>query len=365
MKNNQSVYGSFTCILVCWFMLLPFDYWLVDPILKIVQWPFEYLYLTFDPAALFETDTEGTFWLSVTAVALGFFVHFLITRIWKNALITKTHFQRISSVILSFFLIKYGWDKIILLQFYSPAPNILYTNFGWLSKDIAIWSLIGSSPGLSRAIGFLELSTGIFLLWPRFRFFGGFLSVFIFASIVVINFSFDISVKQLSLALFFWSCFLVASYPEKWKPLLGFRSEILTLQPIQNNVPKWMFAAYLILIVEGFSSTWTTGDFNFQNNSGPVPVSAFSINHHPLYAAVFTHPQGYVIIEYKNGKKQDFHIDNLDQFTMKNIHFKIGTLDLQSKTLILGVKKFSLSPLPIKQLPIQTKGWHFFSDSFH
>ena len=126
-----------------------------------------------------------------------------------------------------------------------------------------------------------------------------------------------------------------------------------------------MFAAYLILIVEGFSSTWTTGDFNFQNNPGPVPVSAFAITEHPVYAAVFTHPQGYVIIEYKNGKKQDFHIDNLDRFTPNTIQCKIGTLDLHNKKLILDAEKFSLSPLPIKQLPIQTEGWHFFSDSFH
>jgi len=365
MNNNQSAYGSLTCIIVCWFMLLPFDYWLVDPILKFVQWPFEQVYLAFDPAAHFETDTAGTFWLSITAIALGSFVHFLITRIWKNTLITQIHFQGISSFILAFFLIKYGWDKIVLLQFYAPAPNILYTNFGWLSKDIAFWSLIGSSPGLSRALGFIELSTGILLLWPRFRFFGGLLSIFIFAAVLLVNINFDISVKQLSLALLIWSIFLVASYPDKWKPLVGFRSNTVSFQPNQKKLPKWMLLAYLILTLEVFSSTLTTGDFNFQNNSGPVPVSAFAITNHPVYAAIFTHPQGYVIIEYKNGKKQDFLIDNLDQFTPKNIRCSIGTLDLQAKLLVQGNKKISLIPLPFQQLPIHKKEWHFFSDSFH
>lgn len=365
MKNNQSAFGSLTSILVCWFLLLPFDFRFIDPIFKLIQWPFKQMYLSFDSSALFETDTEGTFWLSITAVALGYFVHFLITRIWKNTEITNIQFQRICSVILAFFLFKYGWDKVVLLQFYAPAPNILYTNFGWLSKDIAFWSLIGSSPGLSRAIGLMEIFTGILLLWPRFRFLGSLISVFIFASIVVINFSFDISVKYLSLALFIWSLLLLVSHPEKWKPLLGFRQDSLTISTNKKMVPKWMFVAYLFLVLEGFSSTWTTGDFNFQNNASAVPVSAFAIPNHYLYTAVFTHPQGYVILEYKNGKKQDFRIDNLDQCTPENLHFQIGTLDLREKQLLLEKENIRLRPLPITHLPMQSTDWHFFADTFH
>lgn len=305
------------------------------------------------------------FWLSVFSIALGLILHTSVTHLFRNLSISKAHFQQVASCILAFFLLKYGWDKVVLLQFYSPAPNILYTNFGWLSKDIAFWSLIGSSPGLSRTIGVMEIITGIFLLWPRFRFLGGLLSIFIFATILVINISFDISVKQFSLALFIWSLLLVVSHPESWKPLLGIHQKNQSIPLHSKAVSKWMLMGFLIIALEGFSSTWTTGDFNFQNNASPVPASAFAIPNHPLYAAIFTHPQGYVIIEYKNGKKQDFHIDNLDQFTPRNIQFKLGTLDLQGKQLLLDKRKFSLETLPIKQLPMQTKDWHFFSDSFH
>jgi hypothetical protein len=265
---------------------------------------------------------------------------------------------------LAFFLLKYGWDKIVLLQFYKPAPNILYTNFGYLSQDIAFWSLIGSNPGLSRGIGVVELITGVLLFLPRFRFLAAALSMGFFAIIVGINFSFDISVKQLSIALFFWSMLLLVSYPEKYKILLGLHGQT-TLQPNSAPFKKYHFLFYMLLVAECFSSTIRTGDFNFQNNTSLVPVTAFAIADHPIYTAIFTHSQGYVIIEYKSGKKKDYHIENLDQFTPKNIQFKIGTLDLQGKQLLLDKKKFSLETLPITQLPMQSKSWHFFSDSFH
>jgi hypothetical protein len=349
---------------VAWWILLPFDYWLIDPIMKGIQWPFKKLFLFFEPTAVFETDTYGMLWLSVFSIALGLIMHAFVTRIFRNLTISKAHFQQVSSWILAFFLLKYGWDKIVLLQFYKPAPNILYTNFGYLSQDIAFWSLIGSNPGLSRFIGGTELIVGILMLLPRFRFLGATLSAGIFAIIVGINFSFDISVKQLSFSLLFWSSALVLSYPEKWKLLLGFSSQIDLPNHAKSNY-KLAIPVLLIIGIESFSSTLQTGNFNFQNDQPIVNTKAYVIVDHPKYTAVFTHPQGFLILEDKAREKRDFPIEHPFRKNVDTLSCSIGSLILSKHLFIQDKQVYPLKTLPINELPVLKNEMHLFSDQFH
>lgn len=113
---------------------------------------------------------------------------------------------------LAFVLLKYGIDKLFLAQFYTPEPNILYTPFGYLSKDILYWSTMGISPVYSLIIGSVEVIAALMLIFKRMRPVGLLLSVGVLVNIVVVNFSFDISVKTFSLLLLMMAIYLSWPY---------------------------------------------------------------------------------------------------------------------------------------------------------
>ncbi|RYD88544.1 MAG: hypothetical protein EOP54_27080, partial [Sphingobacteriales bacterium] len=70
---------------------------------------------------------------------------------------------------LAYVFLKYGFDKVFGLQFYTPAPNILYTPFGNLDKDILFWSTMGTSPAYSIFTGMVEVVAALLLLSRRTR----------------------------------------------------------------------------------------------------------------------------------------------------------------------------------------------------
>ncbi|MDJ1479734.1 hypothetical protein QNI16_04500 [Cytophagaceae bacterium YF14B1] len=110
--------------------------------------------------------------------------------------------RKVFSYYLALQLLKYGVDKIFKAQFYLPEPNILYTPFGQLSKDILYWSTIGTSYLYNVITGCVEVLAALFVLFQRARVVGLLLSIGIMIHIVAINIGFDISVKL-------YSCFLL------------------------------------------------------------------------------------------------------------------------------------------------------------
>ncbi|MDJ1501394.1 hypothetical protein [Xanthocytophaga agilis] len=110
--------------------------------------------------------------------------------------------RKVFSYYLALQLLKYGVDKIFKAQFYLPEPNILYTPFGQLSKDILYWSTIGTSYLYNVITGCVEVLAALLLLFQRTRVVGLLLSIGVMINIVTINIGFDISVKL-------YSCFLL------------------------------------------------------------------------------------------------------------------------------------------------------------
>jgi hypothetical protein len=196
---------SLVGIAVWWMLLLPFDYSLFDWVFKTIQKPFMGLLQAMDQELIFETDTYGTYVLIALSLLLGVFsspfIHWICSK-WK--LHPTALLKTVLAAILFFFLFKYGWDKITKGQFYMPEPNTLFTPFGKLSKDIAYWSLVGSSYPYTVSLGIIEVVAALLLLFKRTQFLASLLAVVIFGQVVLINFSFDISVK-----LFYGSLFLL------------------------------------------------------------------------------------------------------------------------------------------------------------
>ncbi len=318
--------------------------------------------LMFDQSAVFETDTHGMLWLTLCSILMGIFTSSLLDKWFLRKVIdAKSWFQRSAAYIIGFFLLKYGWDKVVLLQFYTPNANILYSNFGLLSKDIAFWSLIGSSPLLSQLIGGIEIVIGLLLFLPRFRFLAALFSVGCFFIIFIVNCSFDISVKQFSFTCLMWSFLLMFSYPEKISVLIG-KPGIPSLS--NASTFTWIWIPVFILIgIEATSSTLKTGIFNFQQYQRVIHSKAYRILNHPMYKSVYVHQEGFLIVELHHETMIDFPMNKINgTYIVKN---KTTHIVLSAQEFIENNKAYKIHELPVKSLHLLKNNIHFFSDEFH
>ncbi len=135
---------------------------------------------------------------------------------------------------LSWSMFNYGANKIFKLQFYSPEPNILYTPFGKLDKDILYWSTIGTSYSYSLFLGLAEVIAGSLLLFKRLRRVGLLLCFFLSVNIFAINLCFDISVKLYSGFLLLASVVMILH--EK-----GFLTGSQRCKLVNHSAPDWSF----------------------------------------------------------------------------------------------------------------------------
>ena len=115
----------------------------------------------------------------------------------------------------------YGWNKVFGLQFPDPGANIMHTQVGDLSKDILFWTSVGSSKLYSTTLGLIEVVVAILIFVPKTRILGLCSSLMTAMFLVLINFSFDVSVKILTMLLVGLSLYLLMGYKEKLKEIFA------------------------------------------------------------------------------------------------------------------------------------------------
>jgi len=362
MKEHLKL--SFIGIAVWWILLLPFDYALFDWIFKLIQKGVIGFLKMVDEDLIFETDTYGTYVLVALSILLGVVSSPIINRIcskwkWNSTDLLRT----ILASILFFFLFKYGWDKITKTQFYSPEPNTLYTPFGKLSKDIAYWSLVGSSYPYTVALGAMEVLTALLLLFKRTRFLASLLAVVVFGQVVLVNFSFDISVKLLSASLFIFSLVYSASFRQNWKGVFGFSTE-----PVQANysrkhqLVKFVFA--LLVASECIFPTLRTKNWNDDQFPRLAHHGAYDVFGNRQVKRFFIHRQHYLILQSWDDEFKDYKLDThlSDQYTSPD-----GGICCKwdKNQLIIQNDTFPIKQIPFKNLPLLQESFHAFSDEFH
>jgi hypothetical protein len=275
----------------------------------------------------------------------------------------------LSCYYISLILLKYGFDKVFKAQFYLPEPNILYTPFGNLSKDILYWSTIGTSHFYSFSIGIIEVLVAFLILFTRTRVFGLLLSIGVFINIVILNFSFDISVKTFSIFLLMTSLFAV--FP-KLKSVANFfifhKSEQLVIDktPIITNyfLSIWtkiiIINSFLIIVLFPY---FQTNNFNDDEHERPFLHGAYHVNtvlknndtlalcDFPVQK-IFVHRNNYLIFQDKNNKMNDYFFET-------NLITKQLTLQKNNKNKIVVayeyIKKDSIFTLKFKNFLIISK----------
>jgi hypothetical protein len=288
-------------------------------------------------------------------------------------------FKTVTVYFLAFVLLKYGLDKVFLRQFYTPAPNILYTPFGNLDRDILYWSTIGVAPAYQCIMGIVEVIAALLLLINRTRFLGLLLAIITMVQVVIINFTFDISVKMFSLLLLAMAVYV--AWPQL-KALFAFllTQKAITL-PKQKTIiiPTYLkaglkcFAIGMMALVACIPQMAQP----YQNAlTGAYEVTEYTRDgkvQDPctlLMKRLYIHPKNYIIMETGDGMKdfyftQDTKTQVLTLVDFIGNHHKIHYRK-QGNTMVfdfLDGRKMVTTPLPWQQLPALQPQFHFTIDS--
>lgn len=304
------------------------------------------------------SDSIGMYVLFIIIILMSLIISFIILKLTRVQF--QTNFikfvKAISTIYLSLILFKYGCDKIFHAQFYTPEPNILYTNFGKLDQDILYWSVMGLSWKYSLFLGIIEVLVAIGLLFQKTRVLSLFIALFTIVHIVVINFSFDISVKLFSSFLLVINVALV--YPFLKKTIL--------------------FISILFIIVsEGLVSHISTYNYTLTNNDQYKIQGAFStIDKHETIEKtkikrIYFHKDNYIIFHFKDDSQLDFYYEwnnetnSLILFDYEKKAFRIELIKHNSKELelnlkgLFGLRKLWLTRIDHKVLPALQEQFHW------
>jgi hypothetical protein len=93
---------------------------------------------------------------------------------------------------LAFFMIGYGFAKVIRMQFPSLTTDRLLQTYGESSPMGLLWTFMGYSAVYNIFIGLGEVIGGAFLLFKRTRLIGALIVIAIMSNVVILNFAYDV-----------------------------------------------------------------------------------------------------------------------------------------------------------------------------
>lgn len=324
----SSVYLFFLLFVVGIVLVIPFPYNILPDISHYISpYILHILGFIFDKKALtFASDSEGLLlWgiLYAFLCILVAFSAFFWRKLWAFLAGTKAYFYSFCAYYLAMMLFRYGWDKLFKHQFYQPEPNILYTPFGDLEIDMLYWSTMGKSYTFSLFGGIMELVPAFLLLFRPTRLLGAVWAFAVLWQIVVINISFDITVKFLSSFLMLISLILISPYFSAFYRFFILKEKIqLAAYPIIKLPLTWYFflkySLIAVIFIETLFPFLQTNNWNDDNAARPPYHGAYQVqqfwqngdsifcqNEHK-WKRVFFHRQGYFIWQNEKDKMQDF-----------------------------------------------------------
>lgn len=367
MCQNLTFWASLWAILA--FLFLPFTFVFLPQIgialstltLPINQWicrgfgvDIHHTYLISDSLAMYAAALLLLVFSGMVSIGMGFRFKAKIVQMQRILF-------AILLVLLAYFLIRYGLDKLFNRQFYTPASNTLHTPTGQLSKDILFWTSMGTSSFYNGFMGIAEVLTGILLLIHRTRFLGLILAFGILANIFAINIGFDITVKYLSGLLLLTSVICLSFYDARLKSLI-------TGKIVEKETSKLNKTLILILFTPFLVDLAMTYCENPKNESGQsyeiVSVSSKSellpVNE---IVRIHLHPSSYFIVENKKQQFVSYKMSADRKFVIVNK--RLIPIAVKGNQLVweeggteiwFELKRIKLENMPLKQDEIN---WYF------
>ncbi len=330
----------------------------------------DFLGFNFDFQGHFYSDSIDLLVHTFVLIFFSLIASLFIAKYYKKLKI-ETLLITISSYILSFFFIKFGFDKLFKLQFYAPEPNILFTPFGQLDKDILYWSTIGKSYSYNVFLGLIEIFPGILLLNSKTRKLGAFIAFGVLINVLMVNISYQIEVKILSSFLVFLSICILASF---WKEFLGFFFQNKSIpnkeiQKLNFNTKYKNLIKFSVIFYIFFESTFlafSTGNFNDDVAERPKFHGTYEIQHNSekltelfqlksKIKRLFIHRQDYLILQTENDDFYDYKFSSFEKLNFIVLDsaekFKI-TFEKKGKFYEITVENLG-KILSLKSLKIQ------------
>ncbi len=292
-------------------------------------------------------------------------------------------FRVLISYYLAFQLLKYGFNKIFKLQFYLPEPNMLFTNIGDASRDILYWSVMGVSRSYSIFMGVLEVVPAILLFFRRTRLLGALIAMGVLANVVMVNVSFDISVKIFSTFLLLLSLLIaVPELPNLYrfftqKPI----SENNLWRPIFSNIRQVTTYALgksliiALLFLDVLLPYFQANNFNDDLVKRPFLHGAYEVEHFQInqdtlppmltdarrWKRFFVHRQGYFIVEMMDEQMQDFPLEvmstskklKLTDSNNTSLAFQYHYLPLDNLLILKGILGKNTLQLEARQIDLE------------
>lgn len=284
-------------------------------ILTIASLPFPYF--IFYSFFSYPSDSISSYYATGIAIPCSLLIAFLQNR---YKLIESKKLESIlfvsAAYMLSYFLLKYGTDKLLLRQFYSPEPNILYTPTGELSKDILFWTSMGTSKSYNFFMGAIEIIPGILLLHHKTRILGALFAFGVLLNVFMINVGFNISVKLLSACLLMASLYLLQPFFRQLVHLFIKQKGVSALTAphlfFQNNLLKRTLKAIIICLIvldvvlpyleqksiQEIQLETYVGSYESESKSSKI------LNH--SVKRIHIHSRGYLIFEDAKGGFHDY-----------------------------------------------------------
>lgn len=157
----------------------------------------------------FYTDSLNYVLLLFFGLLIGLILVFLATRFFQKS--TKFLGAAVSIALtyyLAWVFLIYGFSKILGIQFPEISDEHILFEINPKDNDLLFWTFMGMNRSLVLILGFAEITIACLLFIKKTRKLGLFMFSLFMAQIVLINFSFDISVKIFSSLLLLIALFL-------------------------------------------------------------------------------------------------------------------------------------------------------------
>jgi uncharacterized membrane protein YphA (DoxX/SURF4 family) len=258
------------------------------------------------------SDSTG---LYIHVLNLGFIAvigSFVSLRLKFDRDVVRDRTLVISRYYLASQLFIYGFSKVFKWQFYLPEPNTLFTPLCDVPRDLLYWSAMGSSHLYTLFGGIAEVIAACLLLLRRTSKSGGLVAAAVMLNVMMINLSYNISVKLYSIFLLFLSILIVVLSLER-----------TALSQVQGRNARLIKAAVVLLILtEGLWLYVSTERYNDDLTERPPLHGAYDVQQFvsgdtiipPLltdpvrWRRVFVHRHGYFIVQTMNDKMRDFDL---------------------------------------------------------
>lgn len=167
---------------------------------------------------------QAVIWVMIFCILV---VAVVATLLWSLLDRRRTGYPRLSAWFFTFIrlclagqMLFYGIAKAIPTQMPEAPLTALLRPYGDFSITSVLWLQVGSSPAYQVALGIAEMLAGLLLFWPRTATVGAMLSVVSMAQVFVLNMTFDVPVKILSLHLLLLSLVLLAPQARRLADIL-------------------------------------------------------------------------------------------------------------------------------------------------